>query len=294
MFRRPGRGRVLLLVFLALSISLITVDYRQGSPVLDRAKEISAAVVAPIQRGFTAVFRPVGDFFSSLGDLGDLREKNDKLESEIEGLRSEVRQAATLEAENERLRDLAKLHESWRSMETVSAEVIARGVSNYKWAYVIDKGSDDGIEEDMTVIDPDGLVGKIIEVDASSATVLALIDPDAAVGARIERLRDTGTASGHGGSDELTMSYISGETTVRVGDIVATSGQDGLFPAGIPVGKVTRLGGQRAALSQEISLEPRVDFTALDFVQVLLETGPRLEGPRKNGKKDDAKLEATD
>ena len=90
MYRRPGRGRVLLLVFVALSMFLITLDFRTGSEgPLGRAKDWSIAVLAPVQRGFATVFRPVGNFFSSLGEIGDLRERNQQLEEEVRQLRSE-------------------------------------------------------------------------------------------------------------------------------------------------------------------------------------------------------------
>src|SRR3990170_4639064 len=110
MYRRSGRGRLLLLIFLALSILIITLDFRQneGGP-LERAKDISATVVAPIQRGLTTVFRPVGEFFASIGELGGLRSTNQRLEAELEAAESEIQNARALESdfvELKRLNDL--------------------------------------------------------------------------------------------------------------------------------------------------------------------------------------------
>ncbi|HVF53895.1 MAG TPA: rod shape-determining protein MreC [Actinomycetota bacterium] len=278
MFRRTGRGRLLLLVFLALSILVITLDFRQGGDgALGRAKDISTAIVAPIQRGFTAVFRPVGDFFSSIGELGDLRSTNNELEAELGQLRSEIEQAEALIGENQRLRDLMDLRESYASMETVQAEMIGRAPGNYQWAIFIDKGRADGILPDMAVVNPDGLVGKVIGAGEHTATIRLLIDPRAAAAARVEGGRDTGEVDGNGASENLSLELIGPNAEVSEGDRVITAGYDeGIFPAGIPIGVVTEVSEDPRALEREIEVDPFVDFTALDFVLVLTDTGKQI------------------
>jgi rod shape-determining protein MreC len=268
-----------LLVLLALCIVLITLDFRQGEGgPLEKAREISAAVVAPIQRGFTTVFRPVGEFIGSLDDLGELRSENQKLEEQLDELESaEARYRAILE-ENREISALLNIDASWAAMESATAQVTSRVPANYKWAYTIDKGTSSGIERNMAVIDEDGLVGKIVQVSSHQSTVLLLIDPDAAAGARIQGVRDTGAVEGRGASEHLKMSLIGGDARVNVDNIVVTSGLDGgIFPPGIPIGEVVEVGGEGSELEQEIKVTPFVDFTALDYVQVLLESGPNLE-----------------
>src|SRR5918998_5575678 len=97
MYRRNGRGRLLLLVFLVLAVVVITLDYRQGpGGPLQRVKDFSVTLVAPVQRGFTTVFRPVGNFFSSIGELGSLRSENSELEESLEQAEADVREAEAL------------------------------------------------------------------------------------------------------------------------------------------------------------------------------------------------------
>jgi rod shape-determining protein MreC len=279
MFRRPGRGRVLLLVFLALSILVITLDYRQneGGP-LERAKDISLAIVAPIQRGITAVVRPIGEFFSSLGELSSLRSENERLEDELAQLQSEEEQLQELAEENQRLTDLLDLERRYATLEPLTAEVIGRVPSNYQWAVLIDKGRSDGIRPDMAVINLDGLVGKIVQADSHIATVLLLIDPRGAAGARIERGRDTGFVTGNGVGEDLSLELIDPGSDVNRYDQVETSGYNGgIFPPGIPIGVVIAVAGEGPAVQQDIDVEPHVNFTSLDFVQILLESGPRLD-----------------
>ena len=278
MYRRAGRGRIVLLAFVALSIVVITLDFRQTTDVLDRAKDISNAIVTPIQRGLATVFRPVGNFFSSLSELSDLRGDNARMRSLIEEMEAEIAEAESLLEENARLHEMLDLDESYATMDRITASVIARPPGNWKWAVEIDKGANDGIEEDMAVMDPDGLVGKIIRVQDDTATVLLLIDPQAGASARIEGEEWTGTIRGNGSDQALSLEFVDTEADVSVGDQVVTSAYNrGIFPPNIPIGRVASVGGQQADTEQDIDIEPWVDFTTLDFVQIILESGKVAE-----------------
>lgn len=274
MYRRNGRGRLLLLVFIALSIVIITLDFRQGEGgPLGRAKEISVAIVAPIQRGLTTVFRPVGNFFASIGELGSLRTDNAELRSQVEAMEQEVREAEALKEDFAALSRLMDLDEPYTSGDFINAQVIGTSPSNYRWARFIDKGYEDGVRKNMAVVNADGLVGKVINVTRGDALVLLLIDPKAAAGARIENRRDTGKIQGNGEDQGLSLDLIGSNSEVFEADEVVTSGQDGVFPAGIPIGLVDQITGDIRRPDQQIVVEPWVDFTGLDYVRVLLD-GP--------------------
>jgi rod shape-determining protein MreC len=279
MYRRPGRGRLLLFVCLALSLLLITLDFRQNrGGVIARAKDVAVTVVTPIQRGFTAVTQPVGDFFAAVGDLADIRSRNRELEDRLDRAQADIREAQSLEDENIRLRNVLELDKAWQSMERATAPVISKAPSNYKWAVIIGKGRADGIRQNMAVIDPEGLVGKVIQAERSQATVLLLIDPDAAAGARVEDARDTGVVRGNGASESLSLEFVAADATVSIGDEIITSGYDGgVFPPGIPIGLVAEVAPPDAGLERDVEVEAAVDFPALDFVTVLLETGSRVK-----------------
>jgi rod shape-determining protein MreC len=285
MYRRTGRGRLLLLVFLGLCIVLITIDFRQGEGgPLDKAREISSAVVEPIQRGFTKVFRPVGDFFSSIGELGSLRAENARLESELQTVETQIGEAETIADENARLRALFELDESWASMDKVTAEVINRVPSNYRWIVEINKGADAGVRPDMAVITGDGLAGKVTRVDGNSSTVLLLIDSTGGASAKIEGAGFIASIKGNGVGEPMSLELVDPDLEVRVGDEVLTSSYNGgIFPPNIPIGRVTFVNANTAALEQDVDVEPYVDFQSIDFVQVLLESGPRLEDETPQG-----------
>lgn len=278
----------MLLVFLALSILVITLDFRQGSGgPLDRAKDVAAAVVRPIQRGFTAVFRPVGNFFSAIGELSELRGENERLEEAVEELESRIERAEAIEDENVRLRELLELDEPWFEAEKVTAQMIGRVPVNWEWAFTIDKGSDDGIEPDMPVVNADGLVGIVERAEADTAIVLMLIDPQGAASARVEDTFDTGLVEGNGTDEELTMSLVGTNTKVSVGSKVVTAASlGGIFPPGIPIGTISHVGGDERQVEQQLEVEPNVDFTSLDYVHVLLEHPPRAPNPFKNDRRE--------
>jgi rod shape-determining protein MreC len=279
MYRRAGRGRVLLVLCLVLSIVLITLDFRQSPRgFLGRIKDVAVAVVAPVQRGFSSVTQPVGDFFASLGDLADIRSRNRELQDELERMRAQVEEAQSLEQENLRLREIFDLGKSWPTMRRRTAAVFSKVPANYQWAVFIDKGRADGIRPDMAVIDPEGLVGKVIQADRHQATVLLLIDPEAAAGARIDGQDTTGAVRGNGATENLSLEFVRSEADVSVGDEVVTSGYDGgIFPPGIPIGTVVEVGGSDAALEREIEVDPAAEFASLDFVTVLLDSGRQIK-----------------
>jgi rod shape-determining protein MreC len=287
MYRRAGRGRLLFLAFLALSIVVITLDFRQSPEgPLERAKDISSAIVAPIQRGLATVFRPIGNVFSSIGDLTNLRSENEDLSQQVNELEQEITEARSLEDDYTRLQEFFELEEPWTQMDKATAAVIGRAPSNYKWAWIVDRGRDDGIKPDMSVITPEGLVGKVIRVSSNTATIIGIIDPQGAARARIAVKGYTGVVRGNGADQPLTLEFIDPTAEVAVGDDVVTSGFDeGIFPPSIPIGEVVEVQGREAALDQEIDVEPWVDFTKLNFVQVLLDSGPvRTEDGRRGGR----------
>jgi rod shape-determining protein MreC len=278
MYRKPGRGRVLLLMFLALSIIVITIDYRAGSGgILRTAKEWSVAVVAPIQRGFTTVVRPVGNFFASIGELSDLRDQNKRLEDENERLTAENTQADEVLEENQRLADLLELEEAWPAMDKVHAQVYAKDAGNYGEGVYIDKGREDGIRPNMPVLAPEGLVGKTLSVTAHESLVVLLVDTNFCANARVKDERDTGLVRGRGSADPLTMILIGKNSDVEVGDEVTTSGLDEIFPPAISIGEVVRAEVQGGQASKTIDVEPFVDIAKLDKVMVLIRDGRAIE-----------------
>ena len=274
MYRRNTKQRVALAALLAATATIVTLDFRQnpGGPIR-RIQDLAVSVVAPLQDGLSRVFRPVGDFLSGLSQIGDLRKDNARLERELDELRAEQRRVPEILRENERLNELLK-QKDWTKGPSLGARVIGVGPSNQEWTAFLDKGSSDGLKEGMAVVSSEGLVGRIVLVDNSYSKVLMVIDPQHTVGARLTNSSETGMISGRSGSD-LRFDLIDLTTKVEQGETVVTSGYDkGIYPPGIPIGRVSTVSKARHGLSQTASVKPFVDFTRLDSVLVLLDSGP--------------------
>lgn len=276
MYRKSTRHRLALAALLAATATVVTLDFREntGGP-LNRAQEMAISVVAPLQDGIGQVFGPAGDFLSDLGNIGNLKEDNARLQSEIERLTAQQRRVPEIMLENERLKELVGAKDQdWAKGRTLAVRVIGDGPSNYEWTAFINKGSADGIKENMAVVSAQGLVGRTFFVAEKYSKVLLLIDPQHSVGARLTGSGETGVAVGRG-LEDLRMDLISPDVEIKDGETVVTSGFDkGIYPGGIPIGRVTEVQKNADGLTKSARVEPVVNTTALTTLLVLMDSGP--------------------
>ncbi len=268
----------MLAALLAATATVVTLDFREnpGGPIR-RIQDFAVSIVAPLQDGMAKVARPVGDFLSTLAQSGSLKDENSALRAEIDRLESDQRRLPEIERELERLRELTQ-QTDWALGAKVGARVIGIGPSNHEWTLFLDKGAADGLKPNMAVIASEGLVGKVTLVGRRYSTVLMVIDPQHSVGARLTTTGETGVLSGVDG-ERLGFELIDPQTPVQVGETVVTSGYDrGIFPPGIPIGRVASVSKTRDGLSQSAVVLPFVDFTRLDVVLILLESGSARAG----------------
>ena len=264
---RSTRGMVILLV--VASLVTITVDYREGSGgPLSKLSDAVQSVIVPMQDAVSKVTHPIGAFFSALAHLGSNAARIKRDEQRIQTLVRERAQYRTALIELQKLQDLLGVKKSF-AFETTGADVIASGVSNFEWTVTIDKGSSDGIRKDMPVLSAQGLVGKVVQVTPLGSKVLLIVDPGSSVASRLSVSQETGLVQGQGRSD-LKMSLVDQSTPVAMGEGVETSSYSGgLFPAGIPIGTVSRVATDPATGEKDIGVRPFVDFSKLDVVLVV-------------------------
>src|SRR5262249_6912302 len=153
-------------------------------------------------------------------------------------------------------------------LPTPAANVIAGSASPEFRTMTIDKGTSEGVHGDMAVIAPAGIVGRVIQPSSRAAKVQLLIDRNAAAGALVERTRAQGVVIGTG-ADELRMDYVSGSSEVKPGDMVVTSGIDGIYPKGFVIGQIQSV-KRGAGQYSSIVIRPAVDFSVLEAVLIVL------------------------
>lgn len=193
-------------------------------------------------------------------------EENRKLRREIDSLLLEQQRYREVFLENQRLRDIFSLKEKEKRYIT-AARIISKGPDNWANTLIIDKGRQAGITKDMSVITPKGLVGKITLATDNQAYVLLLNDINFSVSVRLQETRKEGILSGTGSG--CILKYISQEDVIKKGDMLVTSGLDGLFPSELPVGYIYRVSTKETGIFQDIEVRPLQDLTRLDEVIIV-------------------------
>ncbi|MDX2545433.1 rod shape-determining protein MreC [Streptomyces sp. WI04-05B] len=276
--RDTRESRLLLVLLIAIAFALITVDIRGGedSPV-DGARQAAAAVFGPVEDGVATVVDPVGDAVSAVRDSGDRHDRLATLEKENAALKARL---GSDDRNRSRLGQLDKMLKTAGAGQygIKGAEVIAIGAAQgFSWTVTIDIGANDGVKRDMTVLNGDGLVGRVTTVGPGTSTVLLANDPDFTVGTRMEGSDELGFASGQG-DRPLRVQLLNGKAKVSKGDRLVTFGSqaDKPFVPGVPVGFVSRVDPSGGDLTRTIYVTPFVGFTKLDIVGVVVEA-PRTD-----------------
>ncbi|MGV9554730.1 rod shape-determining protein MreC [Streptomyces sp. NPDC003401] len=271
--RDTRESRLLLVLLIAVAFALITVDIRGGedSPV-DGARQAAAAAFGPVEDGVASAVDPVGDAVSAVRDSGERHDRLAALEKENAALKAEL---GSDDRNRSRLAQLDKILKTAGAGRygIKGAEVIAIGAAQgFSWTVTIDVGANDGIKRDMTVLNGDGLVGRVTTVGPNTATVLLASDPDFTVGTRMEASDELGFASGQG-DRPLRVELLNGKAEVQKGDRLVTFGSqaDKPFVPGVPVGVVSRVDPSGGDLTRTLYVTPYVSFTKLDIVGVVVE-----------------------
>ena len=280
MYERPRRRQLTILAVLAAAaIVCITVDFRQpdGGPT-DRLQRLAIAAFGPLQRGASAVVRPVANLAGGLSELGRLRQDNRRLEAEVARLRAQERTYADVLGENRRLRGALRMARRC-GCRTVGASVVAGPGSNFQLSVTVDAGARQGVARDMAVVDADGLVGRVTQVSADYATVLLVTDPASGVAATLAGRSARGRAPGivrGSGAQLLSFQPVRAGTAVHPGDQVVTQAyQGGVFPAGLPVGVVDRVDPAAAPLVPRVAVRPYAALASLDVVAIVVDRPAR-------------------
>jgi rod shape-determining protein MreC len=260
--QRPG---VLLAAAIVGHLILISaqVQTATGLPLLQR---MTFGAFSEVQRGTMSIVDGVRGVWSGYVGLQDVQRENTSLKQEVQTLQVRLQEERALAQRTDNLRQLLELRER-AGLETTAAEIIAAGASPEFRTVTIDKGESEGLAADMAVISPAGVVGRVILPSGRASKVQLLIDRNAAAGAMVERTRTQGVVVGFG-DGSLRMQYVPGTADVKTGDLVVTSGIDGIYPKGFVIGTIENV--ERGPGSyHEISVRPAVDFSRLEEVLVV-------------------------
>ena len=278
---RERSTRSTLVALVLASLTLIALDSLSSSPV-DPVRRATGEVFGPVEVATSTAVRPfaaVPDWFrtrsSMQQDLLDLQAENSALRSRV----------ATEDYDRNRLEEYDGLTATARDLgySLVPARVVGLGPSqSFSRTVTIDAGSDAGLQPDLTVVNNDGLVGRVLRVTRSTATVLLIVDADSVVGGRVGSSMRVGFLHGRGvlGSNgRLDLELVDDTAVPAKGETVVTWGSQGGGPyvSGVPIGRVSSVFSSLRESSQRAVIDPFVDFGALDLVGVVVPSGTRSD-----------------
>ncbi len=262
------RYRTLLIVSALLLYpfgSFLTTGRRGREPnFVDRA---FIGLSAPLQRGLIGLIDGVKFVVFGYLDLREVRQENERMRVENLQLRAAVQALGETRAENERLRTLLAYAESQPGPE-IPARVVGVNPVAKLLSVRINRGESDGVYQGMSVVTPDGIVGQVVRATGGWADVALVTDPQSRVAVRVQRSRARGTAAGLG-KGPLRLENMLRTEDIQEGDLIITSGTDGVYPPGLVVGKVTRLEKKEHGMFLEGDLQPAVDTTRMEEVLVV-------------------------
>jgi rod shape-determining protein MreC len=262
----PRRRMLLFAAVMVGHLVLISaqVNTRSGVRVLSA---VTFGAFAGVQRAASSVLGAVTGTWARYFALHGVAAENEALKRQIVDLGVKLQEERALAQRGQRLELLMKM-QSAIPQRTIAADVIAGDASSFFRTVTINRGTSDGLRRDLAVIAPAGIVGRVVGDPVSrAARVQLLIDRSAGAGAIIERSRAGGVVVGDGSA--LRLEYVSALADVVAGDVVVTSGLDGIYPKGFVIGAVVSV--ETSGGSRTIVVRPSVDFSALEEVLVVLD-----------------------
>lgn len=270
-----GDGKGLILVLLIV-ISLLLIGFSEGTSV-DKPRSYGLSFLSLFQNGINNSISLVKNTFNSIGELRRLNENYQETLLLLENYAGLERELESLRSENSLLKEQLDFSRELKYVN-ISAKIIGKEPENFFSSFVVNKGRRDGIAGDMAVIAYDhglfGLVGKVEETGLNSSIVIPITNSQCFVAARLQNSRHEGLVNGaNDQSGELTMNYVNKRalSEISADELVITSGMKSLYPSGLFIGRVTSIFSEEYDTSMELSLEPIIDMSRVEYVFILKE-----------------------
>jgi len=263
---RRLRGALLILIFISVFLYIFSLNFRVPNK-MDHLQRSITETVAPPVHFFGRIFSGLEDFMRDYIWLKNLRGENESLRREVAGLESRITTYHEAYVENLRLRRLLDFKASIK-VEAVAAQVIMHDLTGWFQTLMVDKGFKDGIAPDMPVVNDEGVIGRVLDVSDRHCRVLLITDPGSSVDAIVQRNRVRGILSGKDASGCL-LKYVRSNLDIQIGDLVISSGKDGIYPKGLRLGVIQASYKDPVDLFQKIEVKPLVRLSALEEVLII-------------------------
>ena len=263
---RRLRGAVLILVFFSVFFYVLSLNFRPPAR-MDLLQRFVIESLSPAINLLGNVTSGAENLVKHYLWLRNVREENQALKEQLAAVEQKVTDYREAYVENMRLRRLLDFKATIQ-VDTVAAQVVLHDLTGWFQTLIVDKGFRDGIAPDMPVVNDEGIVGRVLDVSDRYSRVLLITDPGSSVDAIVQRNRVRGVLSGKDGTS-CVLKYVRGNLDVQVGDLIITSGKDGVFPKGLRLGVVQGIIKDPVDLFQRIEVKPLVRLGALEELLVL-------------------------
>lgn len=268
MYKNKRSGFLGIIITIAVLVLIVIFSNKETNTSF--FENIANKLVMPIQNGLTYMKNKVSGNSTFFSDINNLRTENKELKTQNSQLEQSLRELENIKTENETLKEYLGLTEKYGEYKTIPGYVINKDISNYSKMIVINVGKNDGVEENMTVIADEGLVGHVISVTNNTAKVMTIIDTSSSVSCLMSTNKDGVVCKGTlGNNSELKAIYIPTEADLIQGDSIDTSGLGGIYPKGIHVGNIKKIVSTKNITDRYAVIETAVDFNKINTVLVV-------------------------
>ncbi len=264
-----GFRTIWLWVFIIGAVLFLLSSNSDLGPTWNPAEQFVIEITAPFQKLIKQITKSTEELWLNYFRLVGVHHENTQLKNEIHALKMANSRYRELLATQERLEELLQFKQTI-NRPVLAAQVIGRDPTGWFKSVIIDKGKWAGLRLDMPVVNAFGVVGRVVSVSSNYAKVLLIIDQNSAVDCLVQRSRDRGMLKGLM-SEICKLDYVAKSNDITVGDIVVTSGLGGVFPKGLPVGRILDVKEISGELFKDIKIRTAVDFSKLEEVLVILE-----------------------
>jgi len=263
-----------ILILIVITIVILSITGRnQHTPKI--VGGVTMTLVAPIQKIVIESIKICRNIWRNYFHLVNVAHENEILKDKLSKVMDLNDRLKEIELSNKRLRNLLHFQKSSSHHHVIAAEVIGRDPSHWSKTMIIDKGSQDGVKKGLPVVVHSGIVGQVVFITKYYSKVLLLIDHNSSVDAIVRRTRSHGVIKGNS-EDEFRFLYVLRKENVKTGDIVISSGLDGVFPKGLRVGTVSEILKTNSGMFQIISVSPFVDYEKIEEVLVICKSDKPL------------------
>jgi len=263
---RRLRGVLLVFVFLSVFLYIFSLNFRPPDK-MDVLQRLVVESISPVIKSVGKLSSYAEETIKEYVWLRQTRHENEELKEQVANLEQKVTDFHEAYVENLRLRRLLDF-KSTLEAETIAAQVVLHDMTGWFQTLIVDKGFKDQIAPDMAVVNDEGVVGRVLDVSDRYARILLITDPGSAVDAIIQRNRVRGVLGGKD-SNGCILKYVRGNLDVQVGDLIISSGKDGIFPKGLRLGVVQGIFKDPVDLFQKIEVKPLVRLSALEEVLII-------------------------